>query len=906
MPSTITSFPSGLLPGNTKGFISVSKKWAEQHPDSVIRAGDNYYRPAITAGDDSYLSTGDKARMLLEKIRAGELEFKGAEGWKEKEKKPKVEGPTPTQEEIYQAGSQTITEAQAKGIEKSTIKLADGSLIPKSGWDNLPKAYQKIGLKEGYKPMVEAIEAGGIIKEGRLVAQPIRIPGMEPVGIIREIRPIKAEPLSKQHEIYTWQYKGKRITKQDRQQLIDEYENKRNRLIRQGKMFTDEWFKLGAHPKDEIVRTPEASAKVLKSAGIFAAEMIVPGLYVGRHWNELSAGEKAVWTTIDALVFIPLITAAARGARTVGVAGKGTRAIAAAKEVGRETVAIARAPVDMIIHPISTAKSTVRQLRNVIENIAHPGKLPEAIITTSSGTVRLRVSETTSAKEAKAIRDKIVQLAARGETPIVEIGKTKIELTRSPLMKELKGGLTHATPMGAEFEGALRVTSKPGIRASEQGLFLSPEPLPKFAELSAFGKTGKKPIIIITSRETAAKAITTGKIYKSPFGNVAEMEAKFRVGEVIPGAQQKLFTRVGSSAQRVELWLEKPLTIRQIAKLKAKGLVEWIKAPFKEPIKISGRVAGLTTSQTDDLARILRKAGNARQAENLLRAERITQYSRRVAPALSRAVRAAKVDRISGLKAESRIDRVSRAERPTRATKTDRISRAARRGEVERPSRIEERLPGRRERGARAERPTRLTAETRTERATGEERPPRTERPSRTERPLRTGRPPRTPPKTPRPPRTEKLRLPAPPGDEERRRAFEGAIAWKQGFGWWAIKEPYASNADVAFFFGDPPPGAKKIKGGLESALRSIQTITGKAPKNLTIDMGIMDVKINEPGASPGRQGAIRFTRDPTMKTKSRITIGSARGTGIKKEGPYYRIPGAGLSRNKPRGKLLS
>ncbi len=73
------------------------------------------------------------------------------------------------------------------------------------------------------------------------------------------------------------------------------------------------------------------------------------------------------------------------------------------------------------------------------------------------------------------------------------------------------------------------------------------------------------------------------------------------------------------------------------------------------------------------------------------------------------------------------------------------------------------------------------------------------------------------------------------------------------------MKEPYASKADTAFFKGEPPPNARLVKGGLKSAFRSIQLITGKSPKSLAIDLGIFDVLISRPKKKPGAKGAVVY-----------------------------------------------
>ncbi|MBA7698105.1 hypothetical protein ES703_106780 [subsurface metagenome] len=127
--------------------------------------------------------------------------------------------------------------------------------------------------------------------------------------------------------------------------------------------------------------------------------------------------------------------------------------------------------------------------------------------------------------------------------------------------------------------------------------------------------------------------------------------------------------------------------------------------------------------------------------------------------------------------------------------------------------------------------------------------------------------------------------IPLPPIPEGKkvwtREEAKGAIAWKQGFIWVAIKRPYRSTADVAFF-KKLPPGVTTVKGGSKSAYRSIQAITGKAPTKLLIDMGIMDITIKKPKRTPGKKGAIRFKRDIEQKTKGDITIKPQVITGIE------------------------
>lgn len=377
-------------------------------------------------------------------------------------------------------------------------------------------------------------------------------------------------------------------------------------------------------------------AQEAKQTGIIAAETIVPSVSTVRHWNKMSVAERALSIALDVVSFVPLVGAAGRAARATTSLSRMARMEAAGRAVIAEAKAQMRAPVDIIIHPVGTIKATGKELINLGENIAHPRKIPEAVITTSEGTVRLPITKSTTAKEALEARDALATRVAKGERPLVRVGDHIYELRQSPFMKATGGGLAHTTPQGEGFERGLIVAKKPGMSLSEQGLFVSPEPLPRFASASAFGKTGEKPAIIIMSPETARKAIATQKIYRG----TAEMELKFRVGTKIPAPKQRLFTRVGPEGRLVEMWLEKPLPLIEIAKLKGQAVVEWFKAPFQTPLKIKN-LAGkrLTPAETKELVGILNKSGNEEQARNLQRAEQLLYRQRRAPPSLERILR---------------------------------------------------------------------------------------------------------------------------------------------------------------------------------------------------------------------------------------------------------------------------
>lgn len=744
--------------------------------------------------------------------------------------------------------------------------------MPRKEFNKLDARYRSIAINQGYDAMDKAIDKDlATLEPYKKESGEYEIPESARANpeVNRAINALFQPSTVTKVEKDTWYYGDNRITETDKEKIINDWQAKRQELqkqVREGKNVeaaTQALIKLGSHPENRMARTPEEAARLTVPILTLAAESIVPGLYVGRHWNEISPAEKALFIGLDVVSLLPVAYASVKGAKAVGTAGRTARALAALKAAGRETALIAKAPVDMIIHPIETTKGMYRTTRSLAELVAHPKRLPEAVISTVDGTVRLKVSETTSAGEAMAIRDELMKLAAKGERPVVRVGDLEYELARSPLMYELKGGTAHATPMGEAFEAGLKVKGKPNMPISEQGLFVSHEPLPKFTLSSAFGQTGQKPVIIITSPETAAKAIPSGKIYSG----MAEMELKYPIGAKIPAPAQRLYTRVGPESIKVELWLEKPLTARQIAKLKAQGLFEAIITPFKPAITIK-KVEGLalTDKEVSQLARIIRESGQADIASNLVRAERMareafgTARATRIASSLTRATRVGMPRRrvvpptLNTMRARptrAERERVRQqaitttrriaAETPERVTRADRTERQR----VDRTERVE--------RAERAERVTRTERAARTERA---ERIPRTSRISRQVKKLeeKAGK------------ITKSVKDMTP---EEKEKAFAHAYAWKQGFGWWAINE-----LEQAAFFSKPLPTWKITDK--KTAYATIQQIRGKPkPEPTTLDMGIMDVVVTSPVKEPGKKGAIKFSRDIKQKTAGDIELGA-------------------------------
>lgn len=677
------------------------------------------------------------------------------------------------------------------------------------------------------------------------------------------------------------------------------------------------------------------NATPLMDYALMAGDILVPFFYVARHWDDISVAERAGWIAADIALFVaPMAAAAVRGARGAVAAGRTARMIGAAKGVGRELVVMVKGPITTVMHPVATVKQAVTDVRSIMTNIFHPNKIPEAVLTTTEGTLRLKVTGATNLDDMMSARDKLMKLAAQGQTPIVELkdsaGKVvaSMELTKAPLMREVKGGVVHTTPWGEQFRDALTVRLKPGMGVSEQGLFVSHEPLPRFAKQSAFNmpieigaiepakqvlstKIGYnqvvninltkklpanviddlaraklietpgqdlsplvtkkvnqlvevlrangnakaattlqqtadayKPIFRIISPDKVDDLVGTGKVYRGTL----EMEAKLPVGAKVGTPSQVLFTHIGPEATRVELWLDKPLSAKQILRLKAEGLAEVIKQPFRTPLKIKPvEGAGLNQQQIKNLTSIIDAAGNAEVARNLERAYELARDSNRMAQIITRAGMGAAA--YAPLRARGDMARAPGYAALARAT-----------APLRQPGRAKAaRETPRQRRAERKGRPTRSEAAGRAARAMRERKPERVERSERIERvdapvkplrPIRAEQAQQKPTKTPRAKST--IQLPK-LKREPTVRTGQPLVTWRQGAYYVTIVSPFRAtgNKPDVIYSRNRPPWAKKLTGKM-SPQRTLRSI-GKVPQLITLPMGATTARVK-------RGKILRFT----------------------------------------------
>jgi len=237
---------------------------------------------------------------------------------------------------------------------------------------------------------------------------------------------------------------------------------------------------------------------------LIGAEMVVPGLYTGLNWNKLSTTAKIIYIAIDALTLFPFTKAATTAARGVSTAGKLERLAAIGTALGREAVAQIRAPVDIILPwkwP-GMARTIGREIRGLAELIASRSRLSTLVATTADGVVQIRIGKDIETEAgALRLRDKLTELAANnGGRLKVKFGSKEVELARSPLMREIGGGLAHTSPDIEKLLESDRVKFKPGLPEKEQGLFFATEAAPEFTSGSAFDKG----VVPVASKATEA------------------------------------------------------------------------------------------------------------------------------------------------------------------------------------------------------------------------------------------------------------------------------------------------------------------------------------------------------------------------------------------------------------------
>ena len=681
------------------------------------------------------------------------------------------------------------------------------------------------------------------------------------------------------------------------------------------------WGKLSDTEKVQVASqwTQRDWKQVLRDTGV---ANFVPVLGTVINWDEMPTWGKAISIVADIASIVPVYGAAVRGARTVGTASKLARFDAIGKSVFDEIRAQVVAPYTMVRHPITTIKQSTMGVVDLLHNLKI-SKIPQIVLGTSDGTLRIRIGKDLTTTQALYARMNLMEQLVLGKKPIMELYNeagellTTIELAESPFMKTIGRGVAHATPFGEKFEEAIskygKIVVDVGQNLDNMGLFVANQPLTRFTKSTAYGMKGEKPMFLVWSKNSKviSKLEDTGKVYRREVELEGVFPDKTTVWEGEPA--QILVTRVGANRDKVVIWLdaESALTNAQLLKLKALGIIEWFKAPFKTPINIKYTATGLKSLDDADiqvLTEELRRSGASDVANSLngiaravreyegvlgelsirdknagrytgedefdtllLRSEptateyqrvndeitRVRQESEREIQRLTeqdRLIRESDIDRTVRVETPERIERIDTAERIERGETPERVERLeapTTRVEVtERPDRIEE-----------PERPTRAETTERIERPEIPERPERPEDTERRDRPEETERP-------YKPDDSRKTRIPlGSDGKELTKEQLAGAIGWKQGIMYKYIYPPYGQEDIIN---SRSPIQGIPMKEGIRSAYETIiRTRPGFIPPNITRHMGMMDIQITD--ADKNGQPEIKFMEREHRKGRGSV-----------------------------------
>lgn len=542
--------------------------------------------------------------------------------------------------------------------------------------------------------------------------------------------------------------------------------------------------------------------------------------------------------------------------------------------------------------------------------------------------IEYSVTKVPANKLGKAVTTKAVNNALRqalkdpkGEATVpIGKGNLRLRLKPTPVSQTVGPALYHATP---EISPAL-------LKGKVKGeLFTSPQAAPRFADSSAAGVAMAKPaIVMIFTKEKGVKWHPTYNLYRG----TKEIEAIYPSGTKL--SRTKTFRSRLFGAKAGDFITTHNGNIIPIYRFAEKGA----KVPAFSPAELAAIRIRAIKATLADLAK-------GRKGYEIIKVESLKELTTKVVKETEKEVK-------KGVRYDRALDRVTRRELGELYRMNPRLFERIYRGSPERfEGRYLERLgreldelrraPIRERRYVPPALPPEREGMPPPERR--EEIPPPEERrgvppPEREEAPPPERRKPppperdRVPPperaRVPPPPE-ERLRVPPPPreevpppppptkiirdrGDGKRKwteEEIKGAIAWKQGFMVYGVRAPYQSDADVKRWHVKKAPKGLKLTKGPGSAYKTIQTVTGKAPKELFLDMGIQDVKITGPstGIYRTKRPKIKFSRDIRQATRGDINLRrhgglpSVRLKGVRSRRPIYQT-GNLLSR-RPLGK---
>lgn len=666
-------------------------------------------------------------------------------------------------------------------------------------------------------------------------------------------------------------YNGRVISPKERQRIIDNYETKRDALLRDGKAFGSEWQALGEHPANAMTVSPAVGRRMMISAAewVFpAAKALKPEYKI----SDVSGMEWGIGAANVALFAAPYIAAPLKG---VGAAINVTKAgtpILGSTTAYKMGVAAIQAGAGAVYTADTVEGIINKRLKgaNLVFAILIDTAILAVAISSGVGALKsikapkqgafkfdfsAKAKTMTGSDKVAAAFDDIQAAIARKDPLQLKAAAKRLELAAGELPKQLDGGYLakRARLMAANADDYIRLAKdkpanpeiyKSGIDANKQHLDLLEKQLKNTknpATRQAIEKAIKDTRKVIVETKEKPVAITED-IRTFDSKNLPEVK---RSTALTKAAREK----VSKSTESIKVG-KKAIPVKEFATKSARQVVEKYKV---SPAVLVWAVSRLPINVKEILA-ISNPEIIAYPATVELETP-VTVVSPYDEPAIKDA---------PSIRSQPLTETATALDLKTQTvTKTESIIET-------KPE------PGPTPKPEPAQEPVKFT----------------TLAPTKTDTPTKT-----TPPNK----NTPRMLGGRKEGSDWTREEAESAIAWKDGFNIIAIKYPYRRGIDEASFNeNNIPPGLTVLKNykGAGSQQASVK-VKGKFPKKRTVDVGNQDVIITRKG---NNRVTLQHRYGPN--TRSQNTIKRGQNISTRRGKVYHTRAGGGtiLSRKPFRG----
>jgi len=485
-----------------------------------------------------------------------------------------------------------IVEATER-FQREHIQLPDGKWVKIEDWNKLPPKYQSIGIRKGFDAMNRAIEADMAgVEAVRDALKPYKTrEGYDLLAAIKDyeegrggVAPDKLKVLFDSSDVdravrqydlerKTWSYKGRIITDQERQKIIKSWEAKRDKLIKEGKTFTDEWFALGEHPANVMTLSPKSGQRMI----IKGATWLFPPVRAALpevEIKDITPLEWGIGAANVALIAAPWITAPLKGVGALAVTRAGVP-IAGATIARRAAIAGIQAATGGVYtyatvknwpHMSTAEKALAVAIDSAILSSALLGAFRAGKLARAPRQTRFRfdfskkVAKITESPKVKDAIDTIGEAIAKQDTKLLKAGAKRLELAAAEVPPQLGGGskgllATRARQLLKSPEDWIKLTEKPpkdpslvddGIDANKRFVETAEETLRQAKS------TRRRAAIEKVLKEARRQLATKVKERPSIFDRVV-WTRQYKQGEFLPARVEKAIQKVAKTTRQVKV-----------------------------------------------------------------------------------------------------------------------------------------------------------------------------------------------------------------------------------------------------------------------------------------------------------------------------------------------------------------